>query len=966
MSADRWQRTWDLFHQALDHPAEERPAWLNGACDDDDLREEVAALLAAHEAPGGILDEPVAVGVNTLLETALEDAPAEQPPPDRIGPYEVIRLLGEGGMGSVYLARRADGEIDRMVALKTIRPDLRTPELIRRFRQERQIAATLVHPSIARLLDVGTDTGGQPFLVMEYIEGEPIDRHCDAGQLPLDHRLELFRSVCAAVHFAHQRLVVHRDLKPGNILVGADGVPKLLDFGIAKLLETDVDEDGDATRTAVHLMTPEYASPEQVRGEPVGTASDQYSLGVLLYRLLTGRRPYRTTSSLPHDLARAVCENEPERPSTAARRAAHDDGRAHLPSGLPPERLHRQLRGDLDAIVLRTLRKEPERRYPSVAHLAEDLRLYLEGLPVTARRGSTFYRAAKHVRRHRAAFGAAAAAILLVIAAAITFAVQANRLGRALGQADRERSRAERVSDFLIDVFKVSDPGEARGSTVTAREILDRGAARITEELRDEPEAAAAMMDVMGQVYANLGLYPHAQELLETALAQRQAEPEPDGDDLAASLAHLAAVQHARGNYDDAGASLDKALALREAAHGHDHPLIADTLHAMAVLQHSRGHYQAAEHLYREALAIRRDDPDVPPTVVAQTLVNLAGLLRARGDYAGARPLLEEALASQRQAWAGDHPEIATTLDSLGALDYRAGDLDAAERDYREALAMRERVLGPDHPNVAETLNGLGLVLHARGDVTDAEAMLRRSLALRRSALGDDHPRTTTTLNNLAWLLHDTGRYAEAEPLYRQALEANRRRLGDEHPMVAGNLNNLGLLAVDRGNLDAAEPLYRQALAIIRSQLGPDSPSAAYPLTNLADLFLEGGDLDDAEPLYREALELRRRTLPAGHPEIAGTLVGYGRLLVERGDPSAAEPLLREAVAIRRAASPPVAWQTALAEAELGACLAAEARPDEARPLLEGALEPVVARRGADDRRARRIRALLSTLPPAH
>jgi len=959
-----WRRTWDLFHEALERPVGERSTWLEAACDDPALRAEVAALLAAHDAPPDLLDEPAVLAADRLLiDGDGEDARAD-PPGTRIGPYEVVRVLGEGGMGTVYLARRADGEIDRLVALKTVRPDLQTPQLVRRFHRERRIAATLVHPSIARLLDVGTDASRQPYLVMEYLEGEPIDRHCEANRLPLERRLELFRRVCAAVHFAHQRLVVHRDLKPGNILVDADGVPKLLDFGIAKLVEPDASDDADSTRTDLRLMTPEYASPEQVRGEPVGTASDQYSLGVLLYRLLTGRRPYRTTSSLPHDLARAVCEDEPERPSTAARRTARGDGEGRLPSGLHPEKLPRRLHGDLDAIVLKSLRKEPERRYPSVAHLAEDLRLYLEGHPVTARRGSTFYRAVKHVRRHRAAFSAAAAAVLLVIAAAVTFALQAKRLGHALDLADLERARSERVSDFLIDVFKVSDPGEARGSTVTAREILDRGAARIGDELRDEPEIRSTMMDVMGQVYANLGLYPRAQELLETALAERRDAPRPDRDAIAASLAHLAAVQHARGDYDGSSASLDEALALRIAAHGRDHPLVAETLQSKAVLEHSRGHYQAAEKLYRRALEIRRADPDVPRTAVARTLVDLAGLLRAEGTYADARRLLAEALTIQREAWPGDHPEIATTLDSLGALDYRTGELEAAEREYREALAMRERLLGPDHPAVAETLNGLGLVLHARGDVADAETVLRRSLALRRATLGDDHPRTAATLNNLAWLLHDTGRYAEAEPLYREALEANRRRLGDDHPMVAGNLNNLGLLAADRGDLDAAEPLYRKALEIVRAKLGPDSPSAAYPLTNLADLELERGDLDAAEPLYREALEIRRRALPPGHPEIAGTLVGYGRLLTERGRLDEAEAALREAVSIRRAASPPVAWQTALAEAELGACLAAEGHPDEARPLIAGALEPVVARRGADDRRARRIRALLASLPP--
>ena len=806
MSADRWQHTWDLFHQALERPVRERSEWLETACHDVVLRQEVAALLAAHEAPGGILDEPVAVAANTLLETALEDAPAEQPPPDRIGPYEIVRVLGEGGMGTVYLARRADGEIDRLVALKTVRPDLSTPELIRRFRQERQIAATLVHPSIARLLDVGTDAGGQPYLVMEYVEGEPIDRHCDAGALPLERRLELFRLVCAAVHFAHQRLVVHRDLKPGNILVGADGVPKLLDFGIAKLLESDGEEDGDATRTAVHLMTPEYASPEQVRGEPVGTASDQYSLGVLLYRLLTGRRPYRTTSSLPHDLARAVCEEEPERPSTAARQAADHDGEARLPSGLAPDRLHRRLRGDLDEIVLRALRKEPDRRYSSVAHLAEDLRLYLEGLPVVARRGSTYYRAAKHVRRHRAAFGSAAAAILLIIAAAVTFAVQAGRLGRALHRAGREQSRAERVSDFLIDVFKVSDPGQARGSTVTAREILDRGAARITEELHDEPDAAAAMMDVMGQVYANLGLYPRAQELLEAALSQRRAKPEPDDDDVAASLAHLAAVQHARGDYDGSAVSLDRRSPCARERTGTTIPWSPTPCRRWR-FSSTRGATTRPP-----STSIARRSPSAGPTRTSlppwshgpwsawPACCGPGRLLRgppaARG---GAR---EPAPGVDRGPPGGRHharlPRRAR-LPHRRSRCRRAGVPRGAGHARTRARARAPQRGGdpqrsrprPPHPG-------------RRGRRGGPCCGGRSRCVARRSATTTPAPRPpSTTSPGCSTTPGDTPRPSRSTG---RRWRPTSSRLGDDHPMVAGNLNNLGLLAVDRGNLDGAEP----------------------------------------------------------------------------------------------------------------------------------------------------------------
>ncbi len=945
---------WELFHEALELAADARSAFLERECADPHLRQEVAALVEAHEQDPSFLEHSPAA--------QLADPGGPAAIPDRIGPWRVERVLGEGGMGTVYLALRAERDFEQRAAVKVVRPDLRSPKLMERFRRERRIVARLEHPSIARLLDGGATAEGIPYLAMEYVEGERIDRWCADRSLAIDERLRLFRSVCDAVHAAHQALVVHRDLKPGNILVTSEGTPKLLDFGIARLIEEGDPSTEARTRTDARLMTPEFASPEQVRGDCVGAASDQFSLGVLLYHLLTGRRPYSAPSTAPLELARAVCEEEPTRPSTAVARGDDPSAAGPLPGNLSPERLRRRLRGDLDAIVLRTLRKEPDLRYPSVAHLSEDIRRALDGEPVAARRGSTAYRAGKLLRRHAVAAAAAGLLLLLITGSAVGFAVQATRLSRALDDADRERTRAERVSRFLVDLFRVADPTEARGESVTAREVLDRGADRLQRGLEDEPETRAALLDTVGQVFLNLGLYDRAEPLLTEALALRRAAA-AGGDDLVRSLGHLAAAQHSRGEYEGAQASLDEALRLLQAASGAPSAQLAAVQHSLAVLAQSRGEYEPAESLYREALEIRRSLPGGDEGL-GDTLVNLAGLLRERGRYDEARPLLEEALELERRTLGDDHPAVATSLDALGGLAYRSGEQPTAERCYREALAIRERVLGPEHPSVASTLNGLGLVLHATGRLEEAESSLRRALELRRRTLGNDHPRVTTTLNNLAWLLHDTGRYDEAEPLYREALATNRARVGEDHPLVAGNLNNLGLLAADRGDLDTAEPLYRRALEIVRTRLGADHPAAAYPLTNLADLELELGDLDAAEPLYREALELRRRKLPHRHPELAGTLVGYGRLLVARGDPSAARPLFEEAVSIRREALGPDSWQTALAEAELGACLIALGRPQEARPLIEGALGPVSARRGDGDRRAGRLRSLLRTLPP--
>jgi serine/threonine-protein kinase len=510
--AARWERVKELFDGAAGLDPDARAAFLAEACGDDGaLREEVESLLLAHDQAGGFLPEPPP-------DPDAGDA-AEDLADRRLGPYRLLHLIGQGGMGHVYRAIRDDDQFKKLVAVKLVRVEMATDAVLARFRAERQILAGLEHPGIARLLDGGAIEDGRPFLVMEHVEGTRIDVYARDHALTTAARVTLFRSVCAAVQYAHENLVVHRDLKPANILVTPDGLPKLLDFGVAKLM--DPSGPGAATATLFAAMTPAYASPEQVRSEPITTATDVYSLGVVLHELLTGRRPYRLAGVTSLELQQAICEQEPERPA--------------LPD-------------DLGAIVLKALRKAPHLRYPTVAAFSEDLGRYLAGLPVSARKGTARYRAARFVRRHRVKV--ALSALLAVAAAsfAANTAVQAGRVAR-------EKDKTERVTGLLVGLFRVSDPGEARGNTVTAREMLDRGAARVRAELAAEPEVQAALLDTMGRVYGNLGLYAEAQPLVEEALATRRRVLGDDHDDVAASLkslATLAVVLQARGRCDEA------------------------------------------------------------------------------------------------------------------------------------------------------------------------------------------------------------------------------------------------------------------------------------------------------------------------------------------------------------------------------------------------------------------------------
>ncbi|MEE8536601.1 MAG: serine/threonine-protein kinase, partial [Acidobacteriota bacterium] len=515
MTPERWHQIEELYQGALDLAANERPAYLERACGHDTaLRQEIDSLLATHdEAP-------------SFLETPLIAWPPDEPlmPPEtHVGPYKLLRPLGRGGMGQVYLATRAGEVFRQYVALKVIRRGLDTEDILRRFRAEQQILATLHHANIAHLIDGGVTDDGQSYLVMEYVEGTPITTYCDGRQMTLEERVLLFRQVCEAVHHAHRNLVVHRDLKPSNILVTVEGVPKLLDFGIAKLLDPVASGMSVPTTQADgRVMTPEYASPEQVRGETITTASDVYALGVLLYELLVGRRPYHFERRTPQEIERVICKQEPEPPSAVLEKAVDGQPTDGTPPPMKPdeistargmtvERLRRRLNGDLDTIVLKALRKEPERRYASAQQLAEDLGRYLAGLPVLARPDTATYRAQKFVRRHRVGVAMTLIVVSLLLSFSVVSAVQSAEIRAKAEDVAQERDRAEEVIEFLVALFETPDPKVSKGNTVTARELLETGAARVEADLKEQPEVQADMMTVMSRVYRSLGLYDPAE-----------------------------------------------------------------------------------------------------------------------------------------------------------------------------------------------------------------------------------------------------------------------------------------------------------------------------------------------------------------------------------------------------------------------------------------------------------------------
>ena len=871
-----------LFDSALDLPAGECAAFLDRASGGHpEIRREVEALLRLASEPDPATEGWFGASESLWTELAGDvDGDRADVPGARVGPWRLLDEIGRGGMGTVYLAERADGEFKQRAALKLLRPAIATEMALRRFEQERQILADLTHPAIARLLDGGHTIEGHPYLVMELIDGVPIDRYCRDRSLRVEDRLALVVQVCRAVDHAHRSMVVHRDLKPSNILVDAAGGVTLLDFGIAKLLAAGADAPLLETRTFSRALTPEYASPEQIQGRPITVASDVYQLGLLLYELLTDQRAYDLADASPLDIERIVCHEPAKRPSVAV---AADAARA------------RRLRGDLDSIVQEALRKEPERRYPSVERLADDIERHLAGLPVAARGDTVGYRAGRFVLRHRYSVGAAVLVATLVLVWAITATVQARTIARERDRARAEAVKAEQVKGFVLRLFENADPNEARSDALTARELLDRGWSSIQAELAGHPDVQAELLDTVGQIYRELGAYDRAEPLLVRALDLSRTLEGGDQPLVATVLRSNGRLRRERGSYDLAQSLFTDAIARQRRQLGPDHREIAVTLNDLGQTLFARGDYAQATLVFREALDMRRRLFGEEHVDVADALARLGMSLSGQGDYKTAEPLLRQGMELRRRLLPHDHPRLATSLSDLALVVQRLGDLARAEAIYRESLAITIRVRGENHPYAAVTMNNLARLLRIKKDLTGAEDLLRKALAIRKQSLGDRHPQVAMNLNDLGRLVYDKGDRTEAERLYREALTI----YPPQHAWRAATVFNLGRLLEDRGDYAGALQNYGEALDRQRAQYGDDHEVVGINLRQLGVVLHLQRRLTEAEEHLRQALEIFRKRLPENHRRLAEALVPLGAVLLDQGRPADAEPLLREGLAIQ-------------------------------------------------------------------
>jgi non-specific serine/threonine protein kinase/serine/threonine-protein kinase len=798
-------------------------------------------------------------------------------------------------MGEVYEVEQQE-PIRRKVALKVVKHGMDTKAVVARFESERQALAMMNHATIAKVYEAGVTANGRPYFAMEFVKGIPITDHCDRARLNTRGRLELFMQVCEGVQHAHQKAIIHRDLKPSNVLVAIQNgkaVPKIIDFGVAKATAHPLTEKTMFTALGQLIGTPEFMSPEQAEmtGQNIDTRTDVYALGAVLYVLLVGALPFDSETLRQggfDELRRRIREVDPPRPSTRFGTLADAAATSAEQRGTDPSSLTRQLKGDLDWIVMKALEKDRTRRYGSPSEMAADIDRHLRHVPVQARPPSTSDRVVKFVRRHKVAVAAAGAllSLLVVFAAMMTF--QAARIAQQRNRANQEAAAATQLAEVLNDLFDLSDPGEALGRSITVRELLDVGLDKVRRSLADQPRELTRFLGVIGSYYRELGQYDKAEPLLKEAVERR-----------------------------------------RELL-GQSDPDTLTSMSALASLYKDQGRYEDAEPLFLETLDARRRVLGEQDETTLTSMNDLAGLYWKQGRYDEAEALYVDTLAAQRRLLGEGHPNTLASMNDLAGLYWNQGRFDEAETLYVDTLEARRRLLGEDHKDTAETMNDLAVLYSDGGRHREAEPLYLQALEIRRHVLSDVHPVTLQVMNNLALLYDKQGRYDEAEPLYLELLTVQRRVLGPGHPETLIAMNNLAGLYSTQARYDESEPLYVEVLRSLRGLLGEDHPHTLGTMGNLGDLYTKQGRPAEAEPLLAAAVEGARRALPQGHVITGVNIRKYGSCLLALKRYDEAEQALLEAHGVVTAAVGTEHEQTLKVVRALVELYEAAGKPDQA------------------------------------
>ena len=879
MSTHDWQEVEELLHQAMALAPEQRSEFLDAACGSDaDLRAELNSLLLAGE---NLSDEFLKSPLRGVLGREIgeiESASALVAGQIFAQRFELVRKLGEGGMGQVWLAEQV-APVRRQVAVKLIKAGMYDEAVVQRFQSERQSLAIMDHPAIAKVFDAGTTPQGQPYLVMEYVPGLPITDYCDLHKLSIKDRLELFIHSCEGVQHAHQKAIIHRDLKPSNILViEVDGkpVPRIIDFGLAKTTAPQV--SGEFTQLGQFIGTPGYMSPEQANlsARDIDTRTDVYTLGVVLYVLLTGLQPFETKRREKPSLdewLRQLREEEPPNPSTKVSGDKDTSSATADARGTEPKQLISQLRGDLDWITMKALERDRTRRYGTPSELAADLKRFLNHEPVIARPASPGYRLRKYIRRHRVAMSVGAGVLLVLVVFSVVQARQLRETTRERDhakqerdRASQERDRATRIAAFMSNMFKVPDPSEARGNSVTAREILDRAASDIGTGLAQDPDVQSQMLHEMAGTYNNLGLRARAHELAQRALNARQSLHGADDPKTLESMTQLGLILHMEGHDAEAEPLDRQALADERRVLGSDDPLTLETADELAMVLKPLGHFPEAEKLAREVVdtSTRRLGPESALTLRAQN--HLASILFYEGHAADAERVLRPALEVERRVWGPDHPETMKAIAMLAISLHHENSFAEAESLYREVLASSERVLGTEHPSTAIAMGNLASILGDEGHSPESLNLLRQALAIFSRTLGPDHPSTLMCELNLTRGLRGEGQLHEAERMQRQILATEIRAHGAEYPDTLLVESELAKTFFLERRYAEAEKLAQDTFDIQLQKLGPRHRDVVDTLQRLGMAMALNHHYAQAKLLFTDLIDKRRNSQGSANP----------------------------------------------------------------------------------------------------
>jgi non-specific serine/threonine protein kinase/serine/threonine-protein kinase len=988
---DRWHEIDRLFDEALDLAPEERQRFLETRCPPE-LRGEVERLLAGSSRVDEFLPSGEALRgdlARTLFDE-LERGEGAPGPGDLIDGFRLVRRVGEGGMGEVWEAQQ-ESPVRRRVALKLVKLGIESKRVVARFDSERQALALMNHRNVAQVFGGGATGGGRPYFVMEFVPGTSVTQYCRDNGLSVDSRLDLFLQICEGVQHAHHKGVVHRDLKPSNILVTEEEggpVPKIIDFGVARALDTRLSAGTALTEHGQIVGTPEYMSPEQAdpTAQDIDTRADVYALGVLLYELLAGVRPFdaedlRALGFL--ELLRRIRETDPQRPSLRAE---------------PTQ--SRRLRGDLDWIVMKALEKDRARRYVSPHEMAEDVRRHLQNEPVLAGPPSRAYRLGKLVRRHRTTVAALAAGVLALVAGAAIAVHQAIRATRAEKAALADAETARQVSDFVVSLFEVSDPNVGKGATITARELLDRGASRMQGPLAGQPLVRARLETLTGDIYRKLGLFESARPLLEEALAARESALGTNDPETILTLRALGRLHTDRGENAKAEETLREALARSEAAARRDPAEEARVRCEIGDVLRTVARYREAEEQFRLCVAGLTRARGPKHKDVGSAWASLAGGLSLAGKLAESETAFRTGLATLEAALGPDDPEVAVTLNNLSVTLVRAGRLDEARDCLVRAIAISEKIYGPHHPAVASKLAALGGIYGRQGRLDESLALLERALAIRERVYGPEHAMSAAVAKNVGLTLVLMGEYEKARLSLERTLAIERKTLGPDHPQTAWTERRLGSLYMRRGDLAAAEASYRRALASTEKTVGLEHIEAVDGLRGLAKVAVERGRLEEADELLaramavaekasatnpeistvaktlgelrlrqrrfadsEQALERARSMFPPTHPAQVETLVLLGDVQAAQARLAEAEALYRQGLAVAEKAHGGSHPDVALALHGLGTTLSRRGEAEEAAGCLARALairRQVLGGQNPDTRKTARAYAALA------